>query len=99
MTGEEGPRVKVVSFAELMKDNPIGCLLPIRQFKECNRCNRFKDAWTKYQGDLPTIEKALRCNPQITPDTRVKLEALARLKAEADRLRAEVQVGEGDLFL
>jgi len=99
MTSETGSRFKVVSFAEMMRDNPIGCLLPIRQFKECNRCNRFKDAWVKHGGDLPTIEKELKCNPQITPDTRVKLEALTRLKAEADRLRAEVQVGQGDLFL
>lgn len=71
---------KVVTIAELTKDNPTFCLSPLRVFEDCHKCPKWKIAKDKSK---------LKCNPKVRPQVLkllAKKKELLHLISEIDEL-------------
>jgi len=78
-------KAKIVETSELMKDNPTLCLSPLRVFKECHKCDRFKKAKNPLK---------LKCKPQITKRTKLLLKRKMKLQEQLAKINKQLYEGD-----
>ena len=57
--------VKIITVKELMKNNQILCMAPMRYFDKCCKCDVFNNTLKHNDGDIVRTIDILRCDPHI----------------------------------
>ena len=76
-------KTQVVSFKEMVEDNPTLCLSPLRMLGHCHRCEHYR-------------QKERKCNPRVKPEILALLEEKQRLLQRVREINRWIGLAENE---